>query len=159
MGLLLVTLDAVVGDGWDLVPDPFGWVLVIVGLRPLRGVLPQGPGLLTLAGLALLVSVALFPPAVLERTDESLQWMLSLPGLAVSVGLCTSLAAVAGPDTRGRFLLLRAVFAAAAVLPVLIYGGGVDLLVVPVAVALVVANLSLVYLVFRVARRPQLHPA
>ncbi len=52
------------------------------------------------------------------------------------------------------FRFLRWVFAVLVVAPALIYGGGLDVLLVPVAVTTVGANVILVYQLFRIATRP-----
>ena len=50
-------------------------------------------------------------------------------------------------------------FVAVALGPVLVYGGGVDALATPVAVLAVLANLVLVYYLFKVSRRGYGAPA
>jgi hypothetical protein len=59
----------------------------------------------------------------------------------------------AGAKEAGRFGLLRWVFVAVALGPVLVYGGRADALAAPVAVVAVVANVALVYYTFAVSRR------
>jgi hypothetical protein len=147
MGLVIVLVDAFFG-GYDAVPDPIGWALVITGLLPLRPRIESGSGLLMLAGLCLLVSLATYPPAVADLLDPSGGWALSLPQLALSYLLCTALAPISG-ELAGRFLVLRWVFVALAAAPVLVLGGGVEVLRSPIALVSVGANLYLVYLLFR----------
>lgn len=154
MGLVIVLVDAFFG-GYDAVPDPVGWAMVIAGLLPLRTRLDSGSGLVMLAGLCLVVSAATYPPQVSGLLDESGGWALSLPQLAFSFLLCTSLAPLAGPF-EGRFALLRWAFVAAAVGPVLVFGGGVEVLRSPVALLVVAANIYLVYLLFRTS--PEVTP-
>ena len=154
VGLGLVVLTAPLG-GYDLVPDPVGWVFVLLGLRDLRE--PLADQLLPLvfaAGLALAASLVVYPPVL----DPSLsaRYFLGLPQAAFLVLLCTAVARLAEGDdakTHRRFRLLRGVFLGLLVAPVVVVGGGVEPLVVPLAVAVVVADVYLVYTLFRVSRR------
>jgi hypothetical protein len=150
MGLVLTLVDAVIG-GYDAVPDVLGWVLVVLGLRDLRARLPVST-LMSLAVLAGVVSLVTLRPALLSDLPESTGWVLSLPQVAFSLALCSALAhRLTGWPAR-RFRILRAAFVAVAAGPVLVYGGGLDLLVVPLAVFSVAVNVYLVYLLFRSAR-------
>jgi hypothetical protein len=152
MGFVIVVLDAPFA-GWDGVPDPLGWALAVAGLLALRGRLRGGDTLLGVAVLAGLVSLATYPPAVAAALDPSLGWLLSLPQLAFCILICGAV----GPraeDLAGRFGVLRWVFLALVVAPVLVFGGGLDALAVPTAVVAVLADVYFVYLLFRVSRRP-----
>lgn len=150
MGLVIVLVDALFG-GYDAVPDPLGWAMVVAGLLPLRAHLDNASGLATLAGVCLVVSAVTYAPQVSGALDESGGWALSLPQLAFSFLLCTALAPVTDRLT-GRFRALRWVFAALAAGPVLVFGGGVDVLRGPLALLVVGANVYLVYLLFRASR-------
>ncbi len=156
MGLVIVVLSARFG-GYDALPDPVGWGLVIAGVWSLRARLPQGDYLVALAGLAFLLSVPLVLPAVQERLSASGQWGVSVPQTAFCLLLSVSLATLAEradePKAAGRFRVLRTAYLAVLVGPVLVYGGGVDALATPVAVLSVVTNVGLVYLTFSVSRR------
>ena len=83
LGLVLVVLDASVGDpGLDLVPDPLGWVLVLLGVRRLPARVGHRSLLLGLAAVAGLVSLVLWVPPLAGQVrglDESLRWVLDLP--------------------------------------------------------------------------------
>ena len=83
LGLVLVVLDASVGDpGLDLVPDPLGWVLVLLGVRRLPARVGHQPLLRAVAAVAGLVSLALWLPPLAGQVrvlDESLRWVLDLP--------------------------------------------------------------------------------
>ena len=156
MGLVIVVLSARFG-GYDALPDPVGWGLVLAGVWPLRARLPQGDYLVALAGLALLLSVPLVLPAVEERLSASGQWGVSVPQTVFCLLLSHSLATLAEradePKVAGRLRLLRTAYVAVLAGPVLVYGGGVDTLATPVAVLSVVTNVGLVYLTFSVSRR------
>jgi hypothetical protein len=166
MGLVIVFLRADFG-GYDALADPVGWALVLWSLWGLRGRLANTDVLLWVASLALVASLATYPPAVADRLTASGQWGVSLPQIAFCLVLCGSLATwarstvaagtQAGPvaaraTSRARWLdLLRWVYVAVALGPVLVFGGGVERLTSAVAVLSVVANLALVYLTFAVS--------
>jgi hypothetical protein len=150
MGLVIVLVDALFG-GYDAVPDPLGWALVIAGVIALRTQITDGAALLPVAWICLLVSVATYPPQVSDGLDESGGWALSLPQLAFCFLLCTALAPVTG-WLSGRFGFLRWVFAVLAAGPVLVFGGGADVLRDPLAFLIVGANVYLVYLLFQASR-------
>lgn len=166
MGLVITLVDSYV-LGYDAVPDVLGWVLVVLGLRDLRHRLPTS-SLLPLALLSAAVSLVLVRPSWTDGLPESTGWLLSLPQLVFSFLLCRELAPLLDPasttgdgggrvdvlERTGRTLARRLrvlgwLFVVAAVGPVLLYGGGVDVLLTPLAVLSVVANVALVYLVFR----------
>ncbi len=146
MGLVIVLVDALFG-GYDGVPDPLGWVLVLAGLLPLRDLL-RTAALLPTAVACLLVSVATYPPAVADPLSDPSGWALSLPQLAFGFLLCTALA----PHTdrfAGRFRLVRWLLVVLALGPVLVLGGGVEVLRQPLAFLVVAVQVYLVYLLFR----------
>ena len=105
MGLVIVALVAKV-NGFDLLPDPLGWALVVYGV----GLLPALPWAGTvrfLCWLALAVSVLLWLPAVTDAiadADASLEWAASLPQIAAVGTLCAALARTAGEqgDRKAR---------------------------------------------------------
>lgn len=147
MGLVLTIVDPPIA-GFDAVPDLLGWLLVLSGLGRLRERMPVATPV-TLAVLAGAVSPALLRFGWLEDAPESTGWLLSLPQFAFSFALCSAVGALVGPQLRRRFEALRWGFVAAAAGPVLLYGGGIDLLLVPLAVLAVFVNVYLVYLLFR----------
>jgi hypothetical protein len=160
MGLVLVIVDPLFGP-WDGLPDPVGWGLVVVGLLLLRRTLPDVSLALGTAGLSGVVSAVLFVPGLVPAPSPSAGWALSLPELTFSFLLCASLAVLAercGDGEAPRFAFLRGVFVALAVAPVLVYGGGLDALQLPIGVASIVANVYLVYLLFKVSRREFVQP-
>jgi len=156
MGLVIVVLQPKVG-GFDALPDVLGWVLVMLGLLDLRARLDNFAALRMLAVLAGVASAVIFWPTVNESVSESTGWLVSLPQLAFCALLCVSLSELSKPDDTAasrRFSFLRWVFITLAAGPVLVYGGGVDALLVPLAVLIVAANVFLIYLLFKVSKRP-----
>jgi hypothetical protein len=155
MGLVIVFLHAPIG-GYDALPDPLGWALVIAGVWPLRARIPSGDTATTLAVLAGLISLPLVVPSLDERLTPSGQWGVSVPQTVFCLVLAISLSTLAERDSEPeakRFALLRTAYIAALIGPVLVYGGGVTALAVPVAVLAVLANVALVYLTFKVSKR------
>lgn len=158
MGLLIILLVAPV-RGHDLLADPVGWVLVLLGVRDLP-VARRRP-LLALGAVAGAVSVAVWFPEVATRLadgDPALLWSANLPQLALVLLLCHELAerARAAGDTRASAWLrtLRLLAVVVAVLPPLVFGAGVAALEVPAYVAAQLLLLVLVWLGFRYAARP-----
>ncbi|HET9861594.1 MAG TPA: hypothetical protein VFQ19_17610 [Nocardioidaceae bacterium] len=154
MGLVIVVVDAYFGE-FDAVPDVLGWILVLLGLRDLRGRVTLG-GLVALATAAAAVSVVLLWPDLLASASESTLWALSLPQIAFSILLCGAATELCAPSNSGRarqFTWLRWVFIVLAFAPAVLYGAGADVLEVPIAVTTVAANVALIYLLFRLAGR------
>lgn len=151
MGLVVIVLTAPLG-GYDALPDPAGWVLVLLGVRGLPADLERRRTVLGLAGLALTVSVPLWVPGVgdaLYDVHPSLGWAVNLPQLGFGTLLCVVLARrAAAAGDRGAAAWGRTTatgFLAAAVLPVLVLGGGLDGLG---PVAFTIATLALILLVW-----------
>ena len=143
MGLVIVFLDVGSG-GWDWVADPFGWVLVLMGLAPVKERLPAYAGVAGSAWACLAVSVLTLPPDSVDTIAPTLGWLFSVPTIVFSFLLCDSLADVADDALATRFRWLRVVFVLVGVLPGLVYLGGLDWLTLPAAVAAVLANITLV---------------
>ncbi|HSP60962.1 MAG TPA: hypothetical protein VLO09_07865, partial [Ornithinimicrobium sp.] len=102
MGLVVIVLDTL--GRVDALPDPLGWVLVLLGVRGLPRDLPHRRPLLVLALLAGTVSVPLWMPGLADRlydTHPSLLWAANLPQLGFAGVLCLGLAkrAAAAGDT------------------------------------------------------------
>ena len=161
MGLVIVALSAPVAGGYDALPDPLGWLLVLLGVRGLPADLPRREAVGTLAWLAAAVSVPLWFPGVADAayaTHPSLGWALNLPQLGFAALLCHSLAtsAVAAEDRRaGSWLrLAMAGFVAAAVLPVVVFGAGVASLELAAYVGATLALITLIWLLFAYSARP-----
>jgi hypothetical protein len=157
MGLVIVLLTAPV-HGYDLLPDPLGWLLALTGLRALA--VPQRRTLLGLAWLAFAVSCVLWIPAVpahLDDLDPSLTWSANLPQLVTTIVLAHALAQQAllaeDPSARRWLLTARSLLVVVTVLPVVVFGGGLDGLVGATYVAASLALLLLVWLLFAYAGR------
>jgi hypothetical protein len=151
---------------YDALPDPVGWLLVLSGIRALRGHLDVDV-LTWLGWVAFAVSVPLwFPqlnhqlvPEYNDSIEISFQWFLALPQTVFSLVLARTIgrqAELQDPRDRfvaGRYGVLTWGFATLLVLPVIAYGGGVDSLVNPTLIAIGVVNVVFVYYLFRVHRR------
>ena len=161
MGLVIVALRAPLAGGYDALPDPLGWLLVILGVRALPADLLRRDVVATLAWIAAAVSVPLWFPAVSDAayaTHPSLGWALNLPQLGFAALLCHSLAAsaVAAEDRKaGSWLrLAMAGFVAAAVLPVVVFGAGVASLELTAYVGATLVLITLIWLLFAYSARP-----
>jgi hypothetical protein len=159
MGLVVLALGPT-EPAFDPLPDPLGWLLVLVGLRGLPPSTELRPTLWTLGALATVVSVPLWFPAVLEALEdgeEAVAWAANLPELVFFTVLSLALARAAteaGDRTAAAWWsTLVLVWGAVAALPVLVFGGGLDGLSA-VAGALVVAApvLSIVLLFVHAGR-------
>lgn len=158
MGLLVVALTARIG-GVDVLLDPVGWLLVVNGTSRLQPHLAHRGSCVALAFLALLVSVPLAVPAVVDalgHADDSLLWAANLPQVGFTAVLCAALArAAADAGDRGASSWLRTgwtLTVAVGVLPILVYAAEPDLLV-PLLLLAVVAVLLVIVLLFRYSGR------
>lgn len=177
MGLVLVLIPANFPANpspewafYDALPDPVGWLMVVLGLRDLRRGSELGLGTARmLAVIALLVSIPMWIPQVNhllvvehnpdlpEQLARSIQWFLSLPqtlfGLLLAREIGTKGTEVGDRYLATRFGLLCWGFGALVVLPVVAYGGGVDDLVMPTLVAIAIVNIAFIYYLFASHRR------
>ncbi len=159
MGYVFIALYARF-DGYDAYADPVGWALVLYGVHRLPADLPSRSSVLSLGWIAGAVSVPLWFPAVIDRlddADESLAWALDLPQFAFGALLCLSLARAAtaddAPKAAGWLRMLATAITVVAVLPVLVFGGGLDDLADPAGLAVQVAYVVLVWLMFQYSGR------
>jgi hypothetical protein len=169
MGLVVVVGFAYVparpSPSWahyDVLADPLGWVLVLLGTVALTRADPAYSSTRWLAALAGLVSVPMWFPQLHHRLDASGEWFASLPQLLFCLFLAREIG-IQGtlrrpPDTyvAKRFGLLVWGFAIITVLPVLALGGGLAQLEAPTQLASLVVNVALVWFLFRVHGRPWL---
>lgn len=123
--------DTTTLHGWDLLPDWVGWAAILVGTWGLARRLPSFRLMAAAGALALAVSVMMWVPAWRDEirgpdADPALLWAISLPALAWLVLYCLALAGLSKRDAGASFWwkYLAAMNAGAAVLPVLVYGGG-----------------------------------
>ncbi|WP_166135109.1 hypothetical protein [Nocardioides ochotonae] len=159
-GLLLILLTVTIG-GVDLLPDPIGWALVLVGVVALRPRLSTGTPVLAAAITAAVVSVPLGIPGVAEavsEADPALGWALSLPQVVFTVlffHALQQLAKTAGNHDAAGWLQICWVGAVVvAVLPAVLLPLGVDgALVALAAVFALLVGLLQVVLSFAYADR------
>lgn len=164
MGLVIIALRATFG-GYDALPDPAGWLLVLLGAAGLPPDLERRGTLLGLAGLAGAVSVPLWFPGVtdgLYGTHASLVWAASLPQLGFVGLLCHVLAhrAVAAGDAKAAAWLRTALVGVVvfALTPVLVFGAGVTALEVPGYLGATTVLVVVVWLLFAYSGRPWAGP-
>ena len=159
MGLVIIVLDTM--SAYDVLPDPLGWVLVVLGVRGLPTDLPHRRALASVTLLAAAVSLPLWVPGVADAlydTHPSLLWAVNLPQLGFAGLLCFVLGrrAAAGGDTGAaawaRTTLTGLVVVA--LLPILVFGAGVAALEVPAYLGASLVLLLLIWLLFSWSSRP-----
>ena len=160
MGLVIVVMVARF-HGYDALPDPLGWVLVLLGVRALPTQVSHRTSLLALAVLAGVVSAVLWFPGVTDAlydTDASLAWAANLPQLLFAALLCHALAAVAqgaGDARATRWLgLTRTGMLVVAALPIAVFGAGVTSFASTSVVAAGLMAVLLIWLLFAYSGRP-----
>lgn len=154
MGLVIVALHAAF-RGYDALPDPAGWLLVLLGSARLPPDLERRGTLLGLAALAGAVSVPLWFPGVADSlydTHASLAWAANLPQLGFVALLCHVLGRRAGDAGDGRAAAwLRTALVGVVVFaltPVLVFGAGVTSLEVPSYLGATTVLVVVVWLLF-----------
>jgi hypothetical protein len=159
MGFVFIALYARF-NGYDAYADPVGWALVLYGVHRLPADLAGRGGVFYLGWLAALVSVPLWFPDVtdaLDDADASLAWAADLPAFAFGALLCHVLAraAVAEDEPRAAAWLriISIGFVVVALLPVLVFGAGMDDLSDPAGLAAQATKLALVWALFVYAGR------
>lgn len=146
---------------FDPLPDPLGWVLVLIGLHGMAAALDvrRLPVLRFLGILALGVSIALVVPAAARwvETDPSLGWAADVPRFAFFALLCHQLsqAALRARSTGGASSFSMATLALLFVLaaPPLAFGAGWTDVGPAGEVAAQVTQIALVVLCFVFAGR------
>lgn len=158
IGLVVVLLD-LAAQGWDLLPDPLGWLLVLLGLARLRDRLGTTP--FVAAAVALLVSAVTYAPGVVRTDEPALAWGLSLPQVVALVVLALAVGE-AVPERRRALRLCAWLLAGVGIAPALVLGGGaaLDGLLGLVGLLAFVAVLAQVWLVaLLLLSAPALEPA
>lgn len=134
LGLIIIAFYAKAGD-YDLLPDPAGWLLVLLGLRVLSGRvdLRSTGGLWALGLLAFLASAVLTVPSVrawFEDAEPAVGWAVDVPALAFCGLLCVALATAARQSAataaRAWFQWTAVGFVVAVLAPALVIGGGLE---------------------------------
>lgn len=117
---------------WDLLADPLGWLLVLLGVQLLPAELAYRSSLITLSALALLASIPTWLPMVaapIEDADPSLSWALTLPALGfvfvLGLGLSDRARAEKASSDFRTWRTVATLAVVCAALPVLVFGGGV----------------------------------
>lgn len=158
LGLVLLALGPTDADPgtFDPLPDPLGWVFVLIGLHGLSGSLDarRVPVLRVLGALALVLSIALVVPDVARwfAGDPSLGWWADVPRFAFFAVLCHQLsqAALKARHTSGAstFSICAMVLIFVLAAPPLAFGAGWDGVGPAGEVAAQVVQLALVILCF-----------
>jgi hypothetical protein len=99
VGLLVVGVHASIND-YDLLVDPLGWLLALVGVRRLAAArdLPLAGGLTVMGVIALLCSIPLWWPTTLRQLDHGdpgLLWGVGLAELVFQLLLCRAFSLLA----------------------------------------------------------------
>ena len=159
MGYVVIALFARQG-GYDLLADPVGWALVLLGVRRLPDPVTR-PTLLYVGAVALVVSAALWVPPVLDAVvaeDPSIAWAAGLPALGFAALLFRELAGAArtaGDDTPATVLQgLVTLTVVVALLPVLVFGAGLEGLADLAGGSGQLLNLAAVAVLFSYSGRP-----
>lgn len=160
LGLLVVALTAPV-RGYDALPDPLGWLLVLAGATALPRGVPRMRALRVASAVAGATAVPLWVAGVADRlydTDPALAWAATLPQLAATLLLADGLtrtATAAGDRSAARWLgVTTALLVVVAVLPVVVLGAHVTALEDPTALLASSTLLLLVVLLLAFAGRP-----
>lgn len=155
MGLVIVFVD-VPPDGFDWVADPFGWLLVVIGLAPLRQAVPNHTGLAVTAWICLAFAVVSWPEGSPATLGPVIGWLFSIPTLAWCFLVCDAVADATEGGLRVALLGLRNAYAVVVPLPGLVYLGGVDWLATPAEVLILGANVLLLVALWAASSRPGL---
>ncbi len=158
---------------YDALPDPIGWLLVVLGMVALAKADDTFVTSRWLAIVAGAVSVPMWIPQLHHHLDASGEWFASLPQIVFCLVLSREIGLLGArqkpPDgyVAKRFGLLVWGFAVIGVLPVLTLGGGLTGLENTTLLVSTLVNVVFVYVLFRVHRREwlggpgplEVHPA
>jgi hypothetical protein len=145
--------------GYDALPDPLAWLLIAVAGAAFPEDLPRRGALIASALLAMCASVASWPARWNDEIvdlDPALTWAIALPSLAWSALFCLAVAHLARPQLSAHLMwkYVAGGFMAAIVLPVIVYGGGIDALEGTYAAIIVLSQVALVALALMHAWKP-----
>jgi hypothetical protein len=162
MGFVFVVLEArwPALAGYDAYFDPFGWLLILYGVRGLPEELPFRSAVRALGLVALAASVPLSVPQVVDwiaDTERALAWAAYLPQFGFVALLFHSLA-LGAAEAGGRRPAgwLRVVVTATLVVmvaPVLIFGAGLTGLADPAELVRFLVYVMAVWLLFSYSSR------
>lgn len=129
LGLVINMLSPRIG-GWDVLPDWIGWLLILLGTWVFARTLPSRNLMLGAATGALAISAAQWSPRVVDKlgdAEPAVLWALSLPALGWLTLYCLAVAGVSRRDAGSSFWwkYIGGMNGAAAVLPIVVYGGKV----------------------------------
>lgn len=137
VGLALVAVDVNI-EGLDLLPDPIGWFVALLGLHALRGVAPQ---LRVAAGAALVGGLLSLPDYVVDQ--PLLSAATGILEVAVVWSVCGALIAARTPQASSASTVrLLSVACVAVVLPLSLLEGDADGVATLVALTAVVVGLA-----------------
>jgi hypothetical protein len=131
LGLVIVMIDPRAW-GVDVLADWAGWILILIGSWAMCRHLPSGRLILGSGVVALAVAVATWPTSwalALMEQEDALQWAATLPQLAWLVLFNLALAGLSrrtDPGASFWWKYLAAMNVGSAILPIAIYGGGVE---------------------------------
>jgi hypothetical protein len=145
--------------GYDALPDPFAWLLIAVACAAFPEDVPRRSALVASAVLAMFASIASWPSSWHDRVvdlDPALAWAIALPSLAWSALFCLAVAHLAQAQLSAHVMWTYVAygFIAATVLPVIVFGGGVDSLEGTYAAIIVLSQVALFALALMHAWKP-----
>jgi hypothetical protein len=145
--------------GYDALPDPLAWLLIAVASAAFPQDVPRRSALIASALLAMVASVASWRSSWNDRIvdlDPSLAWAIALPSLVWSALFCLAVAHLAKPQLSAHIMwtYVGYGFVAAIVLPVIVFGGGIDSLEGTYAAIIVLSQVALFVLALMHAWKP-----
>jgi hypothetical protein len=146
--------------GYDALPDPLAWLLIAVASAAFPPDVPRRGALIASALLAMLASVASWPSRWNDEIvdlDPALAWAVALPSLVWSALFCLAVAHLAKSRQLSAHIMWTYVgygFVAAIVLPVVVFGGGIDSLEGTYAAIIVLSQVALFALALMHAWKP-----
>lgn len=145
--------------GYDALPDPIAWLLIAVACAAFPEDTPRRGAVVASAALAMVASVASWPADWHDKVvdlDPSLAWAIALPSLAWSALFCLAVAHLAQAQLSAHVMWTYVAygFVAAIVLPIVVFGGGVNSLEGTYAAIIVLSQVALFALALMHAWKP-----